>query len=47
MKPYQALSAVMLACMAVQPLFGADEAPAARAATREERVNLNFRATPI
>jgi type II secretory pathway component GspD/PulD (secretin) len=49
MKRYKALTAVMMACipLAVQPLFGAEQAPAARAAVGEERVNLNFRATPI
>jgi type II secretory pathway component GspD/PulD (secretin) len=49
MKPYQTFTAVMMVCIptAAQPLYGAEPAAAARAAAREERVNLNFRATPI
>jgi type II secretory pathway component GspD/PulD (secretin) len=49
MKHYQALSAFMIACiaLALQPVFGAEPAAAPRASVREERVNLNFRATPI
>jgi type II secretory pathway component HofQ len=49
MKRFQALIAVVMACtlMAAPSLYGAEPAPAARAAPSEDRVNLNFRATPI
>ncbi len=50
MKRFQALIAVVMACtlMAAAPsLYGAEPNPAARPAPSEERVNLNFRATPI
>ena len=49
MKRFQALIAAVMACtlMAVPSLYGAEPAPAARAAPSEDRVNLSFRATPI
>ena len=49
MKRFQALIAAVMACTltAAPSLYGAEPAPAARAAPSEERVNLNFRATPI
>ncbi len=49
MKRFQALIAVVMACtlMAATSLYGAEPAPAARPAPSEDRVNLNFRATPI
>jgi len=49
MKRFQALITVATACtlMAAPSLYGAEPAPAARPAPSEERVNLNFRATPI
>ncbi|HYU70357.1 MAG TPA: hypothetical protein VEL09_13605 [Burkholderiales bacterium] len=49
MKRIRALIAAATACtlMAAPSLYGADPDPAARPAPNEERVNLNFRATPI
>src|SRR5712692_1973860 len=49
MKQFQALIAAVMACtlMAAPSLYGAEPDPAARPAPGEDRVNLNFRATPI
>ena len=49
MKRFQALIAAVMACTltAAPSLYGAEPAPAARRAPSEDRVNLNFRATPI
>ncbi len=49
MKRCQALIAAVMACTltAAPSLYGAEPAPAARPAPSEDRVNLNFRATPI
>jgi len=49
MKRFQALIAAVMACtlMAATSLYSAEPAPAARPAPSEDRVNLNFRATPI
>src|SRR5712692_838627 len=49
MKRFAALMAVMLACMpmAASPLYAQERKPQARPTPSEDRVNFNFRATPI
>jgi len=49
MKTRNALTALVIVCSAgaAQPLLAQDPAPPARRAASEERINLNFRATPI
>ena len=49
MKRFAALMAVVMACMpmAASPLYGQEREPQARPAPGEDRVNFNFRATPI
>ncbi len=49
MKRFAALTAIMLACMpmAAPPLYAQERKPQARPTPSEDRVNFNFRATPI